>query len=133
MRHVSETGLGDRIRIESRPIPEMGFTEEFDLVYIQDALHELPEPVASLTAAWAAVAAGGRLVVLEWFLPDEGPDAQSLQAQLLWGIQIDELYQGTRMLTRSGFVSMFAAAGMPEPTVIDLLSGASLLVVSRDG
>ena len=133
IRHVTEARLGDRIRIESRAIPDMPFRDEFDLVYIQDALHELPDPVASLTASWAAVATGGRLVVLEWFLPDEGPDAQSLQAQLLWGIQIDELYQGTRMLTRSGFVALFAEAGVPEPTVIDLLSGASLLVVSRDG
>jgi SAM-dependent methyltransferase len=133
MRHVSEAGLGDRIRIESRSIPEMGFRDGFDLVYVQDALHELPDPVASLRAAWAAVAPGGRLVVLEWFLPDQDDDPQSLQAQLLWGIQLDELYQGTRMQTRAGFLAMFAAASVPEPTVVDLLSGASLLVVVRDG
>jgi SAM-dependent methyltransferase len=111
----------------------MGFRAEFDLVYVQDALHELPDPLASLRAAWSAVAPGGRLVVLEWFLPDDDADAQSLQAQLLWGIQVDELYQGTRMQTRAGFRAMFAAAGVPEPTVIDLLSGASLLVVVRQG
>ena len=75
---------------------------------------------------------GGRLVVLEWCLPEDEPaEAQSLHAQLLWGIQIDELYQGTRMLTHAGFLDLFAAAGVPTPTVIDLLSGASLLVVTR--
>jgi len=131
MKHVSDAGLGQRIRIEPRAIPDMPFREQFDLVYIQDALHELPDPVASLKASWAAVARGGRLVVLEWCLPDKPADSQSLQAQLLWGIQIDELYQGTRMLTHAGYVELFASAGVPVPTVIDLLSGATLFVVAR--
>ena len=131
MRHVSEAGLGQRIRIEPRTIPDMPFRQQFDLVYIQDALHELEDPVTSLQAAWAAVAPGGELVVLEWCLPEDPADSQSLQAQLLWGIQIDELYQGTRMLTHAGFTEVFASAGVPAPTVIDLLSGATLFVVGR--
>ncbi len=133
MRHVSETGLGPRIRIEPRTIPDMPFREQFELVYLQDALHELPEPVESLRASWTAVAPGGTLVVLEWCLPEDTADGQTLQAQLLWGIHIDELYQGTRMETHSGFARMFAAAGVPAPTVIDLLSGATLFVAQRDG
>jgi SAM-dependent methyltransferase len=131
VRHVSEAGLGQRIRIEPRAIPEMPFREQFDLVYIQDALHELRDPVGSLKASWAAVARGGRLVVLEWCLPDSPAESQSLQAQLLWGIQIDELYQGTRMLTHEGYLQLYESAGVPAPTVIDLLSGATLLVVGR--
>jgi len=131
VRHVSELGLGDRISIEPRAIPDMPFHEEFDLVYLQDALHELPDPVASLRASWESVAPGGRLVVLEWCLPANPAESQSLQAQLLWGIQIDEIYQGTRMYTRDGFDEMFEAAGAPAPTAIDLLSGATLFVVRR--
>jgi len=130
MRHVSEAGLGQRIRIEPRPIPDMPFREQFDLVYIQDALHELPDPVASLRAAWAAVAPGGRIVVLEWCLPEE-PEGASVHDQLLWGIQIDELYQGTRMYTHDGFIELFQSAGVPAPSVIDLLSGSTLFVVER--
>ncbi len=133
-RHVDEAGLGDRIRIESRTIPDMPFRGEFDLAYLQDALHELPDLAGSLRAAWAAVAPGGRLVVLEWCLPDEPGDMSeppSLQAELLWGIQIDELYQGTRMFTRDGYLALFAEAGAPAPTVVDLRSGASLFVVDR--
>jgi SAM-dependent methyltransferase len=131
MRHLTEAGLGDRIRIEPREIPEMPYRSEFDLVYIQDALHELADPVASLRTSWAAVQVGGRLVVLEWCLPASPTDSQSLQAELLWGIQLDELYQGTRMYTHDGFVELFRAAGVPDPTVIDLLSGATLFVVER--
>ncbi|HYX12570.1 MAG TPA: class I SAM-dependent methyltransferase, partial [Candidatus Acidoferrum sp.] len=102
-RHVTEAGLDDRIVIEARTIPDMPFRHEFDLVYLQDALHELPDPSGSLRAAWAAVAPGGRLVVLEWCLPEDPAESQSLQAELLWGIQIDELYQGTRMYTHAGY------------------------------
>ncbi|HEY3164192.1 MAG TPA: class I SAM-dependent methyltransferase [Candidatus Limnocylindrales bacterium] len=130
-RHVAEAGLDGRIRIEARTIDDMPFRNEFDLVYLQDALHELPDPAGSLKAAWAAVAPGGRLVVLEWCLPEERDDQPTLQHELLWGIQIDELYQGTRMYTLAGYQGLFEAADVPTPTVVDLLSGASLFVVER--
>jgi SAM-dependent methyltransferase len=131
VRHVTEAGLEDRIRIEARDIPSMPFAAEFDLVYMQDALHEMPDPTASLRAAWAAVMPGGRLVILEWCLPASLEESQTLQAELLWGIQIDELFQGTRMYTRQGFDELFAAADVPAPAIVDLLSGASLFVVER--
>jgi len=130
-RHVKEAGLDDRIGVEARTIPDMPFRSEFDLVYLQDALHELPDPPGSLAAAWNAVAPGGRLVVLEWCLPDDPAESQSLHAELLWGIQIDELYQGTRMLSRAGFLELYASAGLPSPSAIDLLSGATLFDVVK--
>ena len=130
-RRVLDAGLGDRIRIEAQTIPDMPFRSEFDLVYLQDALHELPDPPASLRAAWSAVAPGGRLIVLEWCLPEDPAESQTLQAELLWGIQIDELYQGTRMYTHAGYDELFSTAGVPPPTIVELLSGASLFVVGR--
>lgn len=133
MRRVSDAGLDGRIRIEAREIPTLPYRGEFDLVYLQDALHELPDPTASLRASWAAVSSGGRLVVLEWCLPASLEESRTLQGELFWGIQVDELYQGTRMYTLDGYERMFAAAGLPRPEVIDLLSGASLFVVERSG
>ena len=130
-RHVKDAGLNDRIRVDARTIPDMPFRAEFDLVYLQDALHELPDPPGSLAASWAAVAPGGRLVVLEWCLPEDPPESRSLHAELLWGIQIDELYQGTRMYTHAGYDRLFATAGVPAPTMVELRSGASLFVVRR--
>lgn len=131
MRHVTDAGLGDRIRVEARTIPDMPYRHEFQLVYLQDALHELPDPAASLRASWAAVAPGGRLVVLEWCLPDDPSESQTLQAELLWGIHLDELYQGTAMYTHAGYAQLFVEAGVPAPTVVDLLSGATLFVIER--
>ncbi len=131
--HVREAGLTDRIRIEAMTIPDMPFRSEFDLVYLQDALHELPDPPSSLRASWAAVAPGGRLVVLEWCLPEDPADSQSLQAELLWGIQIDELYQGTRMYTHAGYQALFSEAVVPSPTIVELSSGATLFVARREG
>jgi len=131
MRHVTEAGLESRIRIEARDTVAMPFDGEFDLVYLQDALHELADPAASLRSSWQAVAPGGRLVVLDWCLPSTLEESQSLQAELLWGIQIDELFQGTQMYTREGFIGIFDAAEVPGPAVIDLLSGATIFTVER--
>jgi SAM-dependent methyltransferase len=131
MRHVTEAGLEGRIRIKARDIPAMRYEREFDLVYLQDALHEMLDPAASLRASWAAVGPGGHLVVLEWCLPATIAESRSLQSELLWGIQIDELFQGTRMYGHEGYARIFDDAGVPAPDVIDLRSGASLFVVER--
>jgi SAM-dependent methyltransferase len=131
MRHVTDAGLEGRVRIEAREIPSMPYDQEFDFVYMQDALHEVPDPVASLKAAWKAVRPVGRLVVFEWCLPSSLEESQNLQGELLWGIQLDELYQGTRMYTHEGYDSIFDEAGVPAPNVVELPSGASLFVVDR--
>ncbi len=130
-RRVAEAGLGERVTIETHDPVELPWTAAFDLVYIQDALHELPDPVGALRSAWAAVCPGGRLVVLDWSLPDTVDESRSLHGAMMWGIQLDELYQGTRMWTPTGFLDLFAGAGVPVPTVVDLRSGASLFVVER--
>jgi SAM-dependent methyltransferase len=132
VRHVSDLGLSERIRIEAREIAAMSFSAEFGLVYLQDALHELPDPVTGLRQAWEAVAPGGRLIVLEWCLPDDPEEDRTLQGQLLWGIQLDELYQGTRMYTLDGYNDLFAKAGVPAPAVIEVASGATLLVAMKE-
>lgn len=98
---------------------------------MQDAVHEMPDPVGSLAAAWTAVAPGGRLVILEWCLPATVEESRTLQGELFWGIQIDELFQGTRMYSRAGYEQLFAGAGVPAPQVVELLSGATLFVVDR--
>jgi hypothetical protein len=46
-------------------------------------------------------------------------------------VQLDELYQGTSLATRERFSGWFAEAGLPEPAMIDLPSGASLFVAER--
>ena len=131
MRRVSEAGLGDRVRIESRDIATMGIDGAFDLVYLQDALHEIPDPIESLRASWAAVRSGGRLVVLDWCLPATLEESRTIHGQILWGIQLDELYQGTRMYSHDGFVDLYRTAGLDDPKVIDLPSGATIFVSVR--
>jgi SAM-dependent methyltransferase len=132
VRHVSEAGLDERIRILARDTADLPYPASFDLVYYQDALHELGEPVASLRAAWATVRPAGRLLVLDWCLPDSPDESRTLQGELHWGVQIDELFQGTRMYTRAGFERIFVEAGVPRPQIIDLRSGASLFLAVRD-
>jgi SAM-dependent methyltransferase len=132
MRRVADARLGDRIVIDNRDPRDLPWPAAFDLVYFQDALHDLADPVGALRAAWAAVRPAGRLVVLDWCLPDSLEESRSLQGAMLWGIGLDELYQGARMWTHEGFVEQFAAAGVPSPAIIDLPSGATMFVVRRD-
>ena len=129
IRRVREAGLGERIAIDGRDPADLPYGPSFDLVYIQDALHDLADPVGVLHAAHAAVRPGGRLLVLDWCLPDSLEESRSLAGAMLWGIQLDEVFQGTRMWDHAGYEALFAAAGLTPPTVIDLPSGATLFLL----
>jgi SAM-dependent methyltransferase len=130
-QHVEEEGLGDRISIVQADVTNVAVTRPFDLAYFQYALHQLPDAVTGLRRAWAALGPGGRLVVLDWPLPTDPEEFRSRHGELIAGVQLDELYQGTSLATRDRFRGWFAEAGLPEPTLIDLPSGASLFVAQR--
>ena len=128
-RHVEEAGLTDRITIEQGDPVRPGHEGEFDLAYFQYALHQLPDPAASLRAAHAALRRGGRILVLDWPLPSTTEEFRTRHGELIVGVQLDEVFQGTRLETRETFVRWFLEAGLPEPEVIDLASGASAFYV----
>ena len=130
-RNVDAAGLGDRIRIEHGDVARTRHAGEFDLAYFQYALHGLADPPAALRAAWAALRDGGRLLVLDWALPSSVEEFRTRHGELIAGVQLDEVFQGTRLGTREAFTGWFSAAELPEPDVIDLPSGASVFVVAK--
>lgn len=128
-RNVAEAGLADRIVIEEADVASIASqASRFGFVYFQYALHELDDPVAALEAGWRALAPGGWLVVLDWCEPSTPDEYRSLHGQLVAGIQLDQLFSGTRLRTVEEFLGFFEAAGLPLPQVIDLPSGATLVV-----
>lgn len=126
--NVAAAGLSDRITIRQAGVTEPGGAGEFDLTYFQYALHQLADAPAVLRAAWAALRPGGRLLVLDWPLPSGQDEFRTRHGELIAGVQLDELYQGTALVTREQFLDWFAAADIPSPLVVDLPSGASLFV-----
>ena len=129
--NVANAGLTDRITIRQAGVTDPGKVGEYDLAYFQYALHQLPDAPTVLRAAWEALHPGGRLIVLDWPLPSERDEFRTRHGELIAGVQLDELYQGTALATREQFLAWFTAAELPSPVTIDLPSGASLFVVER--
>jgi SAM-dependent methyltransferase len=129
--NVAASGLTDRITIRHDDVTALDLSADFDLAYFQYALHQLQDPVGALRSAWGALRPGGRLLVLDWTLPSTLDEFRTRQGELIAGVQLDELYQGTAMATREGVRSWFGAADLAEPVTIDLPSGASLFVAER--
>jgi SAM-dependent methyltransferase len=133
-RHVEEAGLTDRIAIEQAdPVTLAGHSGEFDLAYFQYALHQLPDPAAALRSAHAALRPGGGILVLDWPLPSTTEEFRTRHGELIVGVQLDEVFQGTRLETRETFRRWFDEAGLPRSEVIDLPSGASVFYVETAG
>lgn len=126
---VVDEHLTERITVEAGEPARLEWRGRFDFAYLQDVLHELPDPVATLRGAWRALRGDGTLAVFDWCMPDDLRDSRSAHGELLWGYQMDELYQGTSLLTRQQFRSLFADASLPEPQLMELEAGATLFVV----
>ncbi len=129
--NVEAAALAGRIEIRQGHVDQVGAAGEFGLTYFQYALHQLPDPAGALRAAWVATGPGGRLVVLDWALPSSLDESRTRQGELIAGVQLDELYQGTALATRERLAGWFVEAGIPAPMTIDLASGASLFVADR--
>jgi SAM-dependent methyltransferase len=129
--HVEEADLSDRITIEHGDLGSVGHASEMSLAYFQYALHQLADPAGAIASAWRALRPGGWLVALDWYLPTDPDELRTRHAELIAGVQLDELVQGTRLVTRSEALGWFEAAGVPTPSLIDLPSGASAIVAQR--
>lgn len=129
--HVAAAGLADRIEIRQGDVIRPGAAGEFDLAYFQYALHQLGDPVEALRAAWATMRPGGRVIVLDWALPSSLDEFRTRHGELIAGVQLDELYQGTALATREQVIDWFIEAQLTAPISIDLPSGASLFVAEH--
>ena len=129
--NVAAAGLADRIDIRHGDVTVLESTSGFNLAYFQYALHQLDDAPAALRTAWTALRPGGRLLALDWALPSTLQELRTRQGELILGVQLDELYQGTSLVTRDGMRAWFAKADLPEPLVIELPSGATLVVAER--
>ena len=128
---VAAEGLSDRIDIRQADATKPGGAGEFDLAYFQYALHQLHDAPRVLGAAWAALHPGGRLLALDWPLPSEPDEFRTRHGEVIAGVQLDEILQGTALASRAQFLDWFEDAGLPAPTSIDLPSGAVLFVLER--
>jgi len=128
---IDAEGLSDRITIREAKVTEPGKEGTLDLVYFQYALHQLPDAAAALRAAWHALRPGGRVLVLDWPLPSNQEESRTRHGEIIAGVQLDELLQGTALATRERFLDWFDEGGLPRPSTIDLPSGASAFVVER--
>jgi SAM-dependent methyltransferase len=128
---IEAEGLGGRITIREAEATKPAGRSEYDLAYFQYALHQLRDAPLVLRAAWDAIRPGGRLLVLDWPLPSSPEEFRTRHGELIAGVQLDELFQGTALATREQFLAWFADAGLPTPTIIDLPSGAAVFLVER--
>jgi SAM-dependent methyltransferase len=128
---IEAEGLTGRIEIRQGKATDPGHVGEYDLVYFQYALHQLHDAPTVLAAAWDALRPGGRILALDWPLPSGPDEFRTRHGEIIAGVQLDELYQGTALATREQFLAWFEAAGLPAPAPIDLPSGASVFLAER--
>ncbi|MCI0345154.1 MAG: class I SAM-dependent methyltransferase [Chloroflexi bacterium] len=128
---IAAAGLADRLLVEQADVSIPGQSGEFDLAYFQYALHGVPDPIAALRAAWMALRPGASLLVLDWPLPDDPEEAHTVYGALIAGVHLDELLQGEGLASRGQVWTWFGDAGLAEPEVLELPSGATAWLATK--
>ena len=113
-RRSRPRGSPSASRSARRAPPTTADAGDFDLAYFQYALHQLADAPAVLRAAWSALRPGGRIVVLDWPLPSSQEEWQSRHGALIAGVQLDELYQGTALVTPRPVPALVRGGRRPE-------------------
>ena len=92
---------------------------DYDLVYFQYALHQLDDAPSVLRAAWAVAAPGRPAARARLAAAVRADEFRTRHGELIAGVQLDELYQGTALATRDQFLAWFdAARRCPGPTLL---------------
>jgi 2-polyprenyl-3-methyl-5-hydroxy-6-metoxy-1,4-benzoquinol methylase len=64
-RHAAEAGVDNRVRFSVADVGDLTEAGEYDLVTAFECVHDLPDPVAVLTAMRTLVRAGGTVLVVD--------------------------------------------------------------------
>ncbi|SEI84051.1 class I SAM-dependent methyltransferase [Demequina mangrovi] len=84
--HVRAAGLEDRVEVVHADGESLG--GPFDAAFIFEALHDMPQPVAVLSAVREAVSPDGAVVVMDEAVADEPAEPGDLVERLMYGYSL---------------------------------------------
>jgi SAM-dependent methyltransferase len=129
-RNAAEAGVADRVSFTVADAASLEGLGPVDLVTIFEALHDMAEPVAVLTAARAQLADGGSVFIGDERVPDEfAPPADEVE-RLQYAFSVLHCLPATRAegtdaangtcLRAPTLVGWAEAAGFTRPEVLDI-------------
>ena len=116
-RHLSGSGLEDRVAFHLRDAADEELAGRYDLVYIHEALHDMSYPVRVLNACRAMLADGGTVIVGDERVPEAFDPPGDAIERFYYGVSvlhclpvgmIGEGAAGTGTVMRAGTVRRYA-------------------------
>jgi SAM-dependent methyltransferase len=108
---------------------EMPFRNEFDLVYLGEALYAAGDKAVVVSNCHRALRKGGAIAVVEGLLPNRpSPLKEQEEDLLIMGMQLDFALQGYRFMTQKEMAALLRGAGFGRIRFEDL--GGSLFLVT---
>jgi 2-polyprenyl-3-methyl-5-hydroxy-6-metoxy-1,4-benzoquinol methylase len=83
--HAAAEGVADRVRFRAMDAADLAGVEKYDLVTIIEALHDMTQPVAALTAARKLLADNGSVLVIDLLTEEELTAPGSVREQQEYG------------------------------------------------
>ncbi len=117
---------GKPVRILKQSGESMDFEKEFDMVYLGESLYAAKDKQKVLTNCFNALKKTGTIAIVEGLLPD----SDTMEDQLIMGMQIDFALQGYRFMTRKEVRALLKNAGFSKIRFQNF-GGSLFLVTAR--
>ena len=110
---VKTNGLAHRISLQQRGAESLDFRQEFDIVSLNLALHEIRADVRhqAVRGMWQALRPSGVLISNDIYYPSRLEDFRKPEHRFAVDDQATEVLWGNRHLTREEIADLFAACG----------------------
>ena len=128
VRRAKAMGL-QNVRLLVGDVASMGFSEEFDLVYLGEVLSLIRPGLPALRACNRALRKGGLVVVCEGLIV-KGRTAKK-EDRLAVAMQMDIALQGGRFLSRPALAGLLRESGFRRIRFYDLGGGLCFLVAQK--
>jgi ubiquinone/menaquinone biosynthesis C-methylase UbiE len=126
-RRALEAAKGRPVEVLRMRGEDMPFADEFDIVYIGEALYAAQDRRAVVFNCYRALKKGGAIAVVEGLLPEKGAQKKE-EGLLIMGMQLDFALQGYRFMSRKEMAALLRSAGFARIKFEDL--GGSLFLVT---
>jgi len=125
-KEIGKASLRKRVSVQLGVAAKTGFTAEFDIAYLGEALSAVADPAAALAGIRAALKPGAHLILLEGIVPAN----PSPKAVLIHAMDLDQRLQGGRFFSRRELTQLLKESGFRTARWLPL--GGDLWAIAAD-
>ena len=105
-KNLQQEGLQDRVSLEQSWLEDVDKSEEFDMVLINNTMHECRDIDKVTKNVYNALKPGGSFIISDFPFPETSQGLRSMPGRIMSGIQFAEALIGDQLLSTQTYIDL---------------------------